>query len=411
MHGHHHTRPVSSGASTRAPTSRVQATATRCSIISRYRSTGTDRSRWQHSQDRVRRETRLAGPGTAWYDWSLVSAMRRATIDVPSPPLAAPPPRGSRTRPLLTITVSALAVASPWTWFLVRDSGVLFDVAAVGLPLLVAGAAGLLAVTSLLVARARALLLAVAASVLLIGVVAVLGPWLPQRGPQPTSPLRVASANVLFNSEQKAAGASAVIAVDADVVIAVEATPGFRLTMADAFAYASTDDQLGELDEIVYARWPIIEVAPLPGILGSLGVRAVVQRPEGRFAVYAIHLFRPWLDDSKASVPFSLHRRQTDGLRDLVEAEQLPTVLAGDLNLVDRTSGYRALVATLRDAGRSGWVGPTTLKTKFRPLLARIDHIFVTRDWCAADGSGFEIPGSDHRGVVADVGPCPAGDA
>jgi hypothetical protein len=117
-------------------------------------------------------------------------------------------------------------------------------------------------------------------------------------------------------------------------------------------------------------------------------------------------LFRPWIDDSRASISVPDHRRLIRELADLAAAERLPTVVAGDLNLVDRSSGYRLLDDRMRDAVRTSWAGPTSLKGKFLPLLARIDHIFVSEEWCADGGGRFDIAGSDHRGVVATIGPC-----
>ena len=38
--------------------------------------------------------------------------------------------------------------------------------------------------------------------------------------------------------------------------------------------------------------------------------------------------------------------------------------------------------------------------------LLRIDHVFATDDWCSERVDEFGIPGSDHRGIRLDVGPC-----
>lgn len=103
---------------------------------------------------------------------------------------------------------------------------------------------------------------------------------------------------------------------------------------------------------------------------------------------------------------FRTHRRLVDALADAVVSEDLPVVVAGDLNLVDRTGGYRAITDVLDDGLRSGWVGPTSLKRQTKLLLARIDHVFIPPRWCAADGKTFTMRGSDHRGVVTTIGPC-----
>jgi endonuclease/exonuclease/phosphatase (EEP) superfamily protein YafD len=81
--------------------------------------------------------------------------------------------------------------------------------------------------------------------------------------------------------------------------------------------------------------------------------------------------------------------------------------LAGDLNLSDRTREYRRLTGRFRDAMRAGLAGPTYMRLPYRPLLLRIDHLFVPRGWCSRGAHTFTMRGSDHRGVAAEVGPCP----
>jgi endonuclease/exonuclease/phosphatase family metal-dependent hydrolase len=192
------------------------------------------------------------------------------------------------------------------------------------------------------------------------------------------------------------------------VAVVVELTAPTLAPMSRAYPFASARPDAP--DEVVYSRWPIVDVRSLPGDLEGFGVRAIIERPEGRFVVYGIHTFRPWIDDSRASISVPEHRRLIRELADQAAAERLPTVVAGDLNLVDRSSGYRLFDDRMRDAVRTSWAGPTSLKGKFLPLLARIDHIFVSEEWCADGGGRFDIAGSDHRGVVATVGPCGTGD-
>ncbi|MCU1501180.1 MAG: hypothetical protein JWM12_534, partial [Ilumatobacteraceae bacterium] len=85
-----------------------------------------------------------------------------------------------------------------------------------------------------------------------------------------------------------------------------------------------------------------------------------------------------------------------------------PVVIAGDLNLSDRTSGYRRLAAGRLDASRTGWADATFHgSTTWSLMLLRIDHIFVPSRWCAARASSFHLRGSDHDGVQASIGHCP----
>jgi endonuclease/exonuclease/phosphatase (EEP) superfamily protein YafD len=88
--------------------------------------------------------------------------------------------------------------------------------------------------------------------------------------------------------------------------------------------------------------------------------------------------------------------------------DERAAVVAGDLNLCDRTSGYHRLVRGRLDAMRTGraattFVGPGG----WRWLGLRIDHVVLPAGWGAAEALTFPITGSDHRGVAAVVGPLP----
>jgi hypothetical protein len=54
----------------------------------------------------------------------------------------------------------------------------------------------------------------------------------------------------------------------------------------------------------------------------------------------------------------------------------------------------------------AGAVRPDARVSVLGANVVRIDHILVSRGWCG-DGAGqVALPGSDHRGVLATVGPC-----
>jgi endonuclease/exonuclease/phosphatase family metal-dependent hydrolase len=85
----------------------------------------------------------------------------------------------------------------------------------------------------------------------------------------------------------------------------------------------------------------------------------------------------------------------------------MPVVVAGDLNVSDRTSTYAHLVAHRRDAMRAGWAGSTFRPFPFELLALRIDHVIVDRTWCAAHPHRFHPHGSDHEAVQVTIGRCP----
>jgi hypothetical protein len=74
-----------------------------------------------------------------------------------------------------------------------------------------------------------------------------------------------------------------------------------------------------------------------------------------------------------------------------------------------RRPDYRLLVdgAGLTDAMRDGWAGPTSVTT-WRAFLLRIDHLLVGPGWCGDAPRRFALPGSDHDGITATIGPCAA---
>ena len=308
-------------------------------------------------------------------------------------PTATPPARRSRTR-----WPWWLLAATPWAWFLVRDHlGVVSLGVAILLPVLVLGTV----VVLVALARPRRVGLAVAASVVLAGAVAVALPWTP-RDAGPTSPagaVRVAGANV----QNRAGTAAAMLAVDADVLVVAEMTPRLRPALDARYPYRLGG---GEGAVAVFSRLPL----GTPRTDGLPGLRVEVTGPAGPFALYALHVPRAWypVDPTGYEVSPDEHLRVVERVADRVAAEPVPTVVVGDLNSADRAPDYRTIVgrAGLVDAMRaSGWTGPTSVG-KWRPLLVRIDHVLVSTGWCGDDARRFTLPGADHAGVTATVGPC-----
>jgi endonuclease/exonuclease/phosphatase (EEP) superfamily protein YafD len=142
-----------------------------------------------------------------------------------------------------------------------------------------------------------------------------------------------------------------------------------------------------------------------PGLIDDDRAQRLVV--DGRFVLWALHLPRPWITPRGDTwMRPGGHARTLDRFLRRFEDEELPVILAGDLNLTDRGRGYRRITDGRRDAMR-GIVGSyTSVKRPFRPLLLRIDHILVPEDWCADGQRRYGIAGSDHRGVTARVGPC-----
>lgn len=300
--------------------------------------------------------------------------------------------------------LAAATVASlPWWWFAVRDLGPWADVAAIFLPAALVPVA--LAMAWAAVHR-RAVAVSVAASWTLFAVVALTGPWWPLEGAAPAAPtVRVVVGNVLGANPETVAAAADLTAQNPDVLVVSEDHEEIDAQLRRSFAHAMTSDSGGR-GAGVYTDLPVTRLPLPPRLRGRRGVRVRIDGPAGPFVLYALHLPRPWsYDTADYQVTPTEYRRVITDIVASVRAEQGPVVVAGDLNLVDRTSWYRTITSTLRDAMRSSWAGPTS--RRWWPLLARIDHVLESPSWCATGAHRFTIAGSDHRGVSAAVGPCP----
>lgn len=317
----------------------------------------------------------------------------------------------TRTRVLGTAVVAAL----PWTWFGLRYLPLaVVDVLAILLPLVVVA----VVVTALGVAVARGTSraaagradvvrrrwvrpLVLALSTLLAGTVAVAGPWLPaDAGAVAGRGIVVAGANVDAQSGPREAMAG----IDADVWVVAELNRDVEDALGARYPFRDGEGVPPHVG--VYSRYPL----RLTGAAGPdlPGRRYEVAGPDGPFVLYALHIPRPWIFGDTSwgyQVGVAEHQRIAERVAEQVAAETLPTVVVGDLNSTDRGRDLRALTAVTVDAMRDTVGGPTSVG-KWRPLLARIDHVLVTPGWCGDDARRVPMSGSSHRIVTARVGPC-----
>jgi endonuclease/exonuclease/phosphatase (EEP) superfamily protein YafD len=316
----------------------------------------------------------------------------------------------------------AAAAVLPWTWFAGRDLGggldgpaviqVPLDLVALVLPLLA------VAVALALVAAGwrHPLLLVASASWVVFAIVATTEPWRTLDSPVPEHALRVVHANLLVTNDSERV-VEALPVDDADVVVTSETSTRLYHRLVDRLGPPAVsggssgpctlegDRECGALN--VWTRYPAVLAGDQRAAEAARGVRVEIAAPAGPVVLYAVHPEPPSVNPRAGgrTTPWR-HRRVLAELLDAASAEHEPVILVGDLNLSDRQSGYRDMSHRLRDAVRSSPTGPTSLKWYLRPLFLRIDHVFVSRTWCGGQASRFDIPGSDHRGVRAVVGPC-----
>jgi endonuclease/exonuclease/phosphatase (EEP) superfamily protein YafD len=296
-----------------------------------------------------------------------------------------------------------LLAALPWAWFLVRNRDGAVDLVAVAMPAI--GVLGLAAGVFLMWRGLRPAALVAASLTLLALVVAVL-PRIPQPTASPLDPVVLVSANVFQFSRWPGRAAALMTSRGADVIVSEEMGTSYRRhLMQDAQGYPY---RVGADEQEVLSVFPIRRLPTPAGLPGDRIMRVRVDRVGAPFVLYAVHLPNP-LHETTFSTQHALVTR----LLAAVGAETLPTVVAGDFNLSDRTSGYRLLDGEMRDAMRAqawppwtAWPASTYVAGLWPALLLRIDHVFVPADWCARDPATFGVPGSDHRGLQVSIGPC-----
>jgi len=290
------------------------------------------------------------------------------------------------------------AIGAPWLWFILRRAGGPLDILAVGLPLI--GVLALVGLGALAAFRRRLLPLVIALSLFAVCATATIAPRIPRHGPAPAVPIRIAMANVYDANPTLQAAAATLMARDADVLAAVEILPSVwdPLMAASPLPYSLSDGEMA-----VRSRYPIALLSP-GALPRSRLLRIGVDAPGAPFELYLLHGLNPFHDSSS----FSDQRTFVQEIVRSAATEQLPVVVMGDFNMSDRSQNYRIMDTAFIDAMREDALAGSTYFGGLWPLLlVRIDHAFVSRDWCAHDGSSFTVPGSDHHGIEVAVGPCP----
>ncbi|GEP36790.1 hypothetical protein NPS01_04530 [Nocardioides psychrotolerans] len=192
-----------------------------------------------------------------------------------------------------------------------------------------------------------------------------------------------------------------------DVLVVSEVTRGDveemeRVGLSEVFPHRLGQD--GAVDgavtaTMVFAREPIELVESLDTTFDAMLVRV------GDLQVLAVHpapptLYSDWKSDHRA-------------ILEVAEREEVD-VIAGDLNATLDHAPLRALVdagyrdaAELTNAGLAAtWPvdGGFPLLSLLPPSVA-IDHVLVSDTWTVTATRTLDVPGSDHRAVMATVAP------
>ncbi len=261
---------------------------------------------------------------------------------------------------------------------------------------------------ALVAALRRRLLIATVASAVGFGI-AVLAAPLAFPGPQPAAAanatgVRVASLNLFIRNPEIDAVADVLATLDADVIVLVEYTREHQSALessrvADDFPYRSDRSGGGSSGMGIWSRFPI-EERDGPDVFAE-SIDVDVRGPDGDIRVIAAHLRTPIAD-------FTSWRNELTNAPGIGRSIDGPTLLIGDLNSSYWHPPYRQLLdAGFVDAHTANGSGFSTSWPTGRwfPPFVRLDHALTAGGLVSTDVDDFEIPGSDHRGLVVTVAP------
>lgn len=212
--------------------------------------------------------------------------------------------------------------------------------------------------------------------------------------------LKVAQLNVFQPNADHAEVVVAALGSGADVLSFQEVSPAWATVLeqrlAAAYPYHVAEPLNNCYGIALYSREPLKDARVLH-LAGNPVVDVSLDTPQGPVRVIAVHAASP------GSYPdFKRRNVQLEGLAQLVSASTVPTVVVGDLNTVSWDQAMQRLCARsgLREEEHTStatW--PSALGTALIPL----DHVLVSPALGVSALRSFVIPGSDHRGLVAQL--------
>ncbi len=223
--------------------------------------------------------------------------------------------------------------------------------------------------------------------------------------------MRLMSMNVHVHNRDAGSVLASVRRANPDVLILQEYTTAMdvplREGLAGEYLYQLRKPRENSDGWAVYSRRALL--API-----DTALRLHESKRQARFAVrignkeviiYALHLTCP-----KSMEQIGSNRAETAHLLELLAAERKPVILAGDFNFTESTANAAALRAAglrnthdLAGAGRGSTWRHRALGFAHRLPGLRIDHVFIGPQLTCTNSRVLDMPGSDHRPIIADI--------
>jgi endonuclease/exonuclease/phosphatase (EEP) superfamily protein YafD len=262
-----------------------------------------------------------------------------------------------------------------------------------------------LAVPSVAVALAARqwILAGIAAAALLLGLIIQVPYYLAAAATPGPARLTVLQANLKLGSADPAALVRIVRADRVDLLATEELTTEEQRRLRNAgidslLPFQYTEPAEGGRGRGLWSRYPLGAAAGVPGFpLGVLQAR--ITAPSGTLTFVAVHLQPPY------PYPPGEWVAETARLHSLLRQLPGPTIVAGDFNATVDLVQFRHLLAdgyadAARQAG-AGYLATYPADRWYGPLIG-IDHV-LTRGAVATSVRTVALPGSDHRGVLAQI--------
>ncbi len=214
-----------------------------------------------------------------------------------------------------------------------------------------------------------------------------------------TDDLVVLSANLEFGRADPGPVVEAVRRLDVDVLVLLEATAAAERGLSGAGLDELLPESVGQTRDdpggtLIRSRHRLIAQRVPPSTFGQPS--ALVQAPGGEVLLRAAHPLAPldaptWHAELGDLASWAVGTRQR---------QDLPVVLAGDLNASEDHPAFRRLTRVMTDAHRergAGWVRSWPMGAPFPPFC-QIDHVLV-RGLGVVEVGTVVLPGTDHAAV------------
>lgn len=217
---------------------------------------------------------------------------------------------------------------------------------------------------------------------------------------------RVVVANAFRHNKTPEEAAIAVARQQPDILVVLEATQAVReammrhVTHHHAWWAPEGDGTHGGI--LVLSRYAPdgeARIAAPEGAFGRDAIEVILRAPFGPLRLFAVHPPAPLSEPARQERALVLA-----GLSIRLRQPGPPTIVAGDLNITPRIRDWRLLDPDGRLSGATPWwIG--TFPSRFGAAGFAIDHILAGPGLAAIGPVAFEIPGSDHRGILSEIRP------